>query len=402
MKRRGYITEQIADIDNLRLAFWKAQKGKSMNPEVVLFRENQDARLLEIRERLLDGSCRFGSYHYFTIHDPKKRIICAAPFAERVVHHAVMNICAIDFDNRQIPYSYACRKNRGTFAAVEQAAVYQKKYQWFLKLDVRKYFDSIDHEILFEKLQGMYKDKHLLNLFRKIIDSYHAGDGTGVPIGNLTSQYFANHYLSFADRQAVEQLRIPAYVRYMDDMLLWANDKSELLEKGKQFTRFIREHLKMELKPFVYNKVEHGLPALGFLLYPNRIRLNKRSRQRFSTKLRRNYTLLTQGEISESEFGNRALSLYGFIGHADSKGLAKHILQKIGTDIESSNRVNRGGSWNNDAGNCRVANRNNNSPGNSNNNLGFRLACSSKQEHDFEQMSVPSPDTGKNGAVLSG
>jgi retron-type reverse transcriptase len=402
MKRKGYIIEQIADIDNLRLAFWKAQKGKSMKQEIVLFRENLDARLLQIREQLLDSSYRFGAYHYFTIYDPKKRIICAAPFDERVVHHAIMNICAIDFDKRQIPYSYACRKNRGTFAAVEQAAFYQKKYQWFLKLDVRKYFDSIDHEILFEKLQGIYKDRHLLSLFRKIIDSYHAGDNTGVPIGNLTSQYFANHYLSFADRHAVEQLRIPAYLRYMDDMLLWANDKNELLEKGKQFTRFIHEHLKLELKPFVYNKVEHGLPALGFLLYPDRIRLNRRSRQRFSTKLRQNYTLLEHGEISESEFGNRTLSLYGFINHAGSKGLAKYIMQKIGTDIESSNRVNRGGSWNNNAGNCRVANRNNNSPGNSNNNLGFRLACSSKQEHDFEQMSVPSPETGKNEPVLSG
>ncbi|MDR1122223.1 MAG: RNA-directed DNA polymerase [Dysgonamonadaceae bacterium] len=378
MKRKGYIVEQIADTDNLRLAFWKAQKGKSMKQEVMLFRENLDARLLQIREQLLDNSYRFGNYRYFTIHDPKRRIICAAPFAERVVHHAIMNVCATDFDRRQIPYSYACRKNKGTFAALEQAALYQKKYQWFLKLDVRKYFDSIDHEILFEKLQRMYKDKSLLSLFRKIIDSYHAGDDRGLPIGNLASQYFANHYLSYADRHAVEQLRIPAYLRYMDDMLLWFNDKSELLEKGKQYEHFIREHLKLELKPFVHNKTGHGLPALGFILYPDRIRLNRRSRQRFSTKLRQNYTLLERGEISESEFGVRTLSLYGFIAHADSKGLAKHVMQKTGTDIESSNRVNRGGSWNNNAGNCRVANRNNNSPDNSNNNLGFRLACSSK------------------------
>jgi hypothetical protein len=395
MKRKGYIIEQIADIDNLRMAFWKAQKGKSIKPEVTLFRANLDTRLLQIRNQLLSDSCPLGNYHYFTIYDPKKRIICAASFNERVIHHAIMNVCAIDFENRQIPYSYACRKNKGTFAALAQTACYQKKYQWFLKLDVQKYFENIDHEILFEKLQRIYKDKRLLGLFWKIIDSYHARDNVGLPIGNLSSQYFANHYLSFADKQATERLRIPAYVRYMDDMLLWSNDRNELLEKGEQFACFIHEDLKLNLKPFVCNKSKHGLPALGFMVYPHRIRLNRRSKQRFIRKLQQNYRLLEEGTISESEFAIRVLSLYGFINHADSKGLSKHIIEKIGTNIESANRVNRGGSWNNNSQNCRVANRNNNSSGNRNNNLGFRLVFSSKQEYDFEQMFVSSPEKGK-------
>jgi hypothetical protein len=402
MKRKGYIFEQLTDIDNLRLAFWNAQKRKCIKPDIVLFRKNLDANIVQIRNELLEDSFQFGNYHYFTVYDPKKRLICAATFNERVVHHAILNICATDFDNRQLPYSYACRKGKGTFAAVEQAAVYQKKHQWYLKLDVRKYFDSIDHKILFETVQNSYKDKKLLSLFYKIIDSYHAQDNKGVPIGNLTSQYFANHYLSFADKFAVEKLHIPAYVRYMDDMLLWSNDKNELLEKGKQFESFMEEHLKLTLKPFIFNKVEHGLPALGFLLYPNQIRLNQRSKQRFSTKLQQYCALLEHNEIGESEFGRNVLALYGFINHANSRGFSKYIVRKIGTNIESSNRVNRGGSWNNNAQNCRVANRNNNSSGNRNNNLGFRLACSSKHEHDFEQMFVPSSEIeAKMDGVLS-
>ncbi|MDR1866617.1 MAG: RNA-directed DNA polymerase [Bacteroidales bacterium] len=335
MKRKGYLFERIADIDNLRCAFWKAQKGKSQKPDIVAFAKKPDENLLRIREQLLNGSYRFGNYHYFTVYDPKKRTICAAAFGERVVHHAIMNICAADFDNRQIHRSYACRKNRGTFAAVEQAAVYQKKYEWFLKLDVRKYFDSIAHGILFEKLQHIYKDKQLLNMFWKIIDSYHAHDDTGVPIGNLTSQYFANHYLSFADRYAIEQLRVPAYVRYMDDMLLWTNDRTELLRHGRLMEDYVREGLKLALNPAVCNRTGHGLPALGFLLYPNRIRLNSRSRQRFSTKLKQNCLLLAHDEITESDFGSRVLSLYGFINHADSRGFAGHVLQKQGQTLKA-------------------------------------------------------------------
>lgn len=389
MKRKGYIIEQIADPDNLRLAFWKAQKGKSCKKDVVSFREHLDINLLKIRNRLLNGSYCCGNYHYFTVYDPKKRVICAADFSERVLHHAIMNICACDFENRQMPHSYACRKGKGTFAALEQAARYQKKYQWFLKLDVRKFFDSIDHEVLYFQLQRMYKDEQFLNLIHQIIDSYHAADGKGVPIGNLTSQYFANHYLYFADKYLVEQLHIPAYIRYMDDILLWSNSCDELIEKGQQFENFTCNNLLLTLKPFILNKTEHGLPALGFILYPKEIRLNRRSRNRFAVKLKQNDSLLENDIISEKRYAQSVLALYGFISHAKHKGFASKCIN--GSGAEGSNRVIRGGSWNNNANNARVSNRNNNNPNNRNNNNGFRLACSSKQQTDSEQAPVSFP-----------
>ena len=339
MKRKGYILEQIADPDNLRHAYWNAQTGKSAKKDVIAFREHLDSNLVMIRSRLLDGSYRFGNYHYFTIYDPKERVICAADFGERVVHHAIMNICAVDFENRQIPFSFACRKGKGTLAALKQAARYQKIYPWYLKLDVRKFFDSIDHAVLFSQLQRMYKDARFLNLLWRLIDSYHSIDGKGLPIGNLTSQYFANHYLSYSDKYLTEQLHQKAIVRYMDDVFLWAYDRDELIEKGQRFENYVQENLLLTLKPFVLNKSEHGLPALGFHLFPEETRLNASSRKRFAQKMKQYDIMLKNDAIKDTRCAQNILSMYGFIACAKHKGFARTIVK--GFDAEGSNRVNR-------------------------------------------------------------
>jgi len=390
MRRKGYIFEQIIDPDNLRQAFWNAKKGKSTKKDIISFTKNFDFNLLQIYNQLFGGTFRFGKYNYFTIYDPKERVICAADFRERLIHHAIMNICNEDFEKRQIPFSYACRRGKGTFSALNQAAIYQKKYKWYLKLDIRKYFDTIDHNVLFSQIQRMYKDEKLLNLLWLIIDSYHSRDNKGLPIGNLTSQYFANYYLSFADKYIVEKLQIPAYVRYMDDIILWANDRNELVDNGILLEKFINSNLLLSFKPFILNKVEHGLPALGFIIFPKETLLNSRSKKRFATKLKQCSNLLNNNLIDEFNYSQRVLSLYGFISHSKYKGFARTLIKSIdtGSGIKGSNRVLRGGSWNNNARNVRVSNRNNNNPDNRNNNIGFRLVSNSKQQSDFEQMSI--------------
>lgn len=235
MKRENHLIARIADPDNLRLAFWKARKGKEGKIEVLCFRKSLDKNLLLLRDELLSGNIDVGNYNYFTIHDPKERLICAATFRERVLHHAIMNVCHANFEKYQIFDSYASRMGKGTFAALERAKGFQQKYKWFLKLDVRKYFDSIDHEKLKIMLVNMFKDKALLNVFNHIIDSYKTATGKGLPIGNLTSQYFANHYLAFADHYLKEKLQATAYIRYMDDMVIWANNKDFLLRVGIKY-----------------------------------------------------------------------------------------------------------------------------------------------------------------------
>ena len=171
MKRPGYLIEPIADMANLELAYHKAQRGKAAKTQVFLFGKNLRENLLAMQVQILKGEVEIGGYHYFTIYDPKKRQICAAPFAQRVLHHALMNVCHPFFEKKQIADSYASRIGKGTYAALEQAEGYHRRYSWFLKLDVRKYFGSIHHGVLRSQLCGIFKDPNLLRIFDRIIDS---------------------------------------------------------------------------------------------------------------------------------------------------------------------------------------------------------------------------------------
>jgi RNA-directed DNA polymerase len=327
MKRAGNLIEKIADIENLYLAFWKARKGKNYAQDVIFFQKRLNINLAELRKQILNSNVNVGNYCYFTIYDPKKRKICAADFSERVLHHAIMNICHPYFEKKQIYDSYASRKNKGTYAALDKAAYFNAHYNWFLKLDFRKYFDSINHNVLKRQLQNLFKDKKLLNIFILIIDSYKVIENTGVPIGNLTSQYFANHYLSFADHFAKEYIKIPAYVRYMDDIVMWHNDKKVLLKAGYSFEKYTSEHLKLKLKPFCLNHNTHGLPFLGYLLYSNKIKLAHRSRFRFIKKFKEYRKNLKENVWSQKDFQQHIMPLFAFVEKADSKGFRKKCIE---------------------------------------------------------------------------
>ena len=177
--------------------------------------------MLLLRQQLLSGEVEVGDYSYFKIYDPKEREICASAFREQVLHHALMNICHQYFERYQIYDSYASRPDKGVHAALHRAKTYSQRQFWFLKLDVKQFFASIHHTVLKKQLQHLFKDYELLTIFAHIIDSYAASPNRGVPIGNLSSQYFANHYLAGLDHFIKEELRCKRYVRYMDDMVLW-------------------------------------------------------------------------------------------------------------------------------------------------------------------------------------
>lgn len=330
MKRENNLISLIIDPDNLRLAFWKARKAKDGKMEVANFRKSLDENLLLLRNEILTGDIRIGEYHYFTIFDPKERKICAAPFRERVVHHALMNVCHANFEKYQIFDSYASRLGKGTYAALERASVFQGKYKWFLKLDVRKYYDSIDHKILKSMLVNRFKDKALLQIFFNIIDSFQTTSGKGLPIGNLTSQYFANHYLAIADHYIKEKLQSLAYVRYMDDMVIWANDKDMLLATGNAFQVFIESQLSLHLKPFCLNSTDKGLPFLGYLVFPEKVSLNQRSRKRFKAKLKYYTQKLNHDDLNQKAYQSHILPLIAFVKHADTFGLRMKCITNSG------------------------------------------------------------------------
>ena len=252
-KRVGGLMPRIASLDNLHEAFLRAARGKQGKMAVAGFRSQLDQNLLAMQQQLLDGTFRFGRYHFFVVHDPKRRVICAASFPERVAFHAMMRICHPVLDSYQVFDSYASRLGKGTYKALERAQQFARRYEWFAKIDVCKYFDSISHDVLLAQLARLFKDPQLLIYFRDLLDTYQASEGRGLPIGNLTSQYFANHYLAVADHYLKEQLRVPAMVRYMDDVLLLADDHRELMGWVEDYSGLLHHHLLLDVHPPVVN-----------------------------------------------------------------------------------------------------------------------------------------------------
>lgn len=304
---------RIADYDNLQLAFLKSCRGKQAKREVLEFRANYDRNISEIRRGLLDGNVEIGDYNYFKIYDPKERLICAASFRERVLHHAIMNVCHEYFDRTLIDDTYATRRGKGGYKALDKAVKMASKYTYVAKLDYRKYFDSIDHEILKQKLLRLFKDNDLLHLFYRIIDSYEVAEGKGVPIGNLTSQYFANFYLSSLDHVMKERLRVPVYIRYMDDILIMSNDRSML----KDYVAFMDEEssmsLRLRLKEPVYRHCRSGVQFLGYVVKPYRLKLNGRSKKRFGMKIATCHRLFESGIYDEADYQRHLLPLLAFV-----------------------------------------------------------------------------------------
>ncbi|MCX6868862.1 MAG: RNA-directed DNA polymerase [Verrucomicrobia bacterium] len=399
MKRAGNLLERVAAPANLRLAFWKAARGKSAARDVVEYRTNLEDNLTQMRHGILDGTVGVGDYHFFTIHDPKEREICAAAFGERVLHHALINLCEPVFEKRLVFDCYACRTGKGRIKALARAQHYARRHPWFLKLDVRRYFDSIDHAAMTSLLERILKDDAVLEIFRRIIDSHCVMPGKGLPIGNLTSQHFANLYLGELDHFAKEQLRVPGYVRYMDDFVLWTDDKNTLRQWHGEVVDFLREKLHLDLKPPQINRSRQGLPFLGCRVHPAYLLLDSRGRNRFARKLHALEAGHAAGEIGARELQTRATAMIAYTATSGGEGFRRALLAKREFGVAAmdgpsgSNRVLRGGNWNNNADNCRVANRNNNSPGNTNNNIGFRTVRSSEdspqREHHSDPAAIP-------------
>ncbi len=293
---------------------------------MIAYSQDVWARLKQLQQNLLNEQVEIGNYHYFTIYDPKERQICAASFEERVLHHALMNVCHEYFEKFQIYDSYATRIGKGTFRALDKAAIFQRSYAYYLKMDIRKYFDSIDHIILFTQLERHFKDAALLRLFRQIIESYHTQPGKGVPIGNLTSQYFANHYLALTDHFIKERLGVKPYVRYMDDFVIWHSELEALQSIQQNITDFLTTHLALSLKTSYINKTTHGLPFLGFRLFPHKRLLSRRSKVRFRTKMMQLKAAWEVSEISEAKMQQQATALLDFVRKAYTKKYRKQYL----------------------------------------------------------------------------
>lgn len=328
VKRVGNLMARIASLDNLHEAFLRTARGKETKHSVLTFRQHLDANLLQMQRELLDGTFGYGDRHRFRVYDPKEREISGPSFRMAVVLQAMMRICHPVFDDFQVDGSFASRPCRGTYAALERAQQLAGRYRWFAKLDVCKYFDHISHDVLMAQLCRLFKDPLLLLHFRNILDSHSAGQGRGVPIGYLTSQYFANHYLAVADHWCKEHLKVDDLDRYMDDTLFFSNDHRRLMRQVWEYRDYVRRELQLTLHEPIVNRTKFGIPFLGYVAYRDTLRLSRRSQLRYQRKMRELAERLNADEIDEKTYAQRAQCLVAFVDKADSVGY-RHRLAHV-------------------------------------------------------------------------
>ncbi len=332
MKRQGNLLPRIVERDNLLLAFWKASASRRASRDVVAFQQDLDGNLARMAVQIADGSIEVGRFTSFEIRDPKARRIFAPCFEERVLHHAIMNVAGERLDRYLIDQTYACRVGRGTHAAIAQAQQYARQWPFVLQLDVRHYFDCIDHEGLLAQLARLWKDKALLALCRRIVRSYEVEPGRGLPIGTLTSQHFANVYLGTFDHFAKGELQCQGYVRYMDDVLLFGPGRAQCREWLAAATAWLRDRLLLDLKPPRLRAVAAGFDFLGACVRPSHVLMTGSRQRRWATSLRRLCRALAMGRIDEATFGRRSEAMVAHAEHVASRSFRVHVLMRLATD----------------------------------------------------------------------
>ncbi|MCP4253061.1 MAG: RNA-dependent DNA polymerase [Candidatus Scalindua sp.] len=343
MKRQNNLFEKVISFENILKASKKARRGKRYKASTAAFEYNLESNLLRIIEVLKNQTYIPGAYCDFRIYDPKRRIISAAPYFDRVMHHALINVVEPIIGKSFIYDTYACIKDKGTHKAVLRYREFQKKNKYVLKCDIRKYFESIDHEILFGKIKAKIKCKDTLWLFSKIIDSrqsgrdltYFKGDDLftplyrkkGIPIGNLTSQFFANLYLNDFDHFVKEDLRARYYLRYCDDFVVFGNSKTWLNQTKHKIIDYL-DTLRLRLhenKSRIFRTAD-GVDFLGYRIFPDYLRVRKSGVKRYRKKLKKMAADYKNGNIELAEINNSVQSWIGHVKHADSYQLRKEML----------------------------------------------------------------------------
>jgi len=331
MKRIGNLYESIISIDNLKLADEKAREGKTNSYGVKLHDKNRDDNIMQLHQMLKEKKYKTSKYDTFKIHEPKERIIYRLPyFPDRIVHHAIMNIMESIWTSIFTADTFSCIKGRGihgTAKKVRNAIKNKEESKYCLKIDIRKFYPSIDHNILKGIIRKKIKCRDTLWLLDEIIDSTE-----GVPIGNYLSQYFANLMLAYFDHKIKEVYKVKYYFRYADDMVFFSKDKISLQKLLHIIDKLLGE-LKLTLKgnyqvfPIGDNSFDshsRGLDYVGYVFYHDETRMRKSIKKNFCKKAAK----VNKQNLTNKEYKQKLCSWFGWAKYSDSKHLLKTILKK--------------------------------------------------------------------------
>jgi len=347
MKRHGNLWHRVINFENLLKAAHQAQKSKKFRPSVLEFNADLEGNLIQIQQELQEKTYQPGKFHTFYVFEPKKRQISAAPYRDRVIHHALCNVIVPLFESSFIDDSYANRVGYGTHRALKRFIQFFHSSRYVLQCDIRKYFPSIDREILKSLIHRKIKCHDTLWLIDLIIDNgneqepvlhYFPGDDLlapvmrpcGLPIGNLTSQLFANIYLNGFDHHLKQQVKARKYLRYADDFALFSNDKT-FLDDARIAIEDYLVGLRLKIHPIKSQCFEtrHGANFLGFRILSDRIRIRAESLRRGRRKLNYRIDQYRQGQIDRATLDNSIASWQGHLNHGDTWRLQQQLFAPL-------------------------------------------------------------------------
>ena len=320
----------------LLAAFHRARRAKRGRGGEPAFYLDLEGNLLRLSGDLRERTYRPDPYRFFPLFHRKERIVSEASFRDRVVHHSLVAATEPVFEDGFIHHSYACRKGRGAHAAVRRARRLCGAYRYYLRMDVQGYFDHVDHAVLLDLLSRRIHDPGILWLCRALLDGARvptvpADERRGIPIGNLTSQFWANVYLDPLDQMVTRDLGQGTYSRYMDDILVLGDRKRALWEVCAEITRLLRDRLRLRAKEAatVVAPVTEGIPWLGFRVFPCLTRVDRRGRRRFGRKIAASLGRSTMGPAGEDAEVASAASLCGHLVQANTRSLRRSIFDRL-------------------------------------------------------------------------
>lgn len=350
--------EKLVSIENLYNSYKKASKGRRSRLDVASFEFDLEKNLFSLQEELVFGTYQHAEYHNFSIHDPKRRIISAAKFKDRIVHHALVSVLEPEYERIFLPNSYANRTGKGTHKALKFCSTLMKRYSYYLFMDVTQFFPSIDHQILLKTLDNVVNDRKIRLLCEAILKSgekvleteynmiWFPGDDLfafnrprGLPIGNMTSQFWANVYLNPMDHLLLSNGYCQTWVRYVDDIVVFSDSKQDLQTVKEKVIDFLSKlRLIIHEESAQPTPVSQGLTFLGFRLFPGYMRLKRKKLISGYRNLARSYRRINTCQCTQEVYSSQLRGWLNHVSQGNTWQLRKNVLSRLGISAYQMDR----------------------------------------------------------------